>query len=243
MSLSRAGSGFLHPMEPGDPLRAVGTLLPILYVWCLPFLGKLGFAHLCTDFPRCDSTGASVSDFISNDHATGAMAALFFYPNLFLWKNALHVRDTYVYRTLGTYQASFGLFLACPVTEVPNLHGMAVCLFCITGLAHNNKMLKHCEGQTKLLCQRLLKIAMMAFVVIFLLVWVARFDENLLPDNCPYCFWISECVGLSSMIIFPLFWYRDHYFDADEGGDSWAPSLENRAQAAHSRELVQRPGS
>jgi hypothetical protein len=195
--------------------RVIGCFLPAIYVWSLPLLANLGFAHTCDDYPRCDTLGASVSNFISNIHATGAMAALFFYPSLELWLNAQQARHhLYVYETLGAFQAAFGLFLVCPVTEVERLHCLAVGLFCSAGLARYRIMLRLCSTPRFRRCQALLAGGGLAFLLVFMMVIVTFIDRTFIENNVPYLFYTCESIGLSSMAIFPVFWARDSINEA-----------------------------
>jgi len=209
--------------------RVIGCFLPAIYVWSLPLLASWGFAHTCEGYPRCDTLGASVSNFIANTHATGAMAALFFYPALELWLNAQQARhQLYVYETLAAFQAGFGLFLMSPVTEVERLHCIAVGLFCSAGLAHYRIMLRLCGTPRFRRCQALLAGGGLAFLLVFIMVLVTFIDRTFIEDNVPYLFYICECVGLTSMAIFPVFWTRDlineaHFQSALEPSSCDAP--------------------
>lgn len=200
---------------PGSPSRRIGklrwfgTLLPVLYIWALPILADAGFAHKCRRWPRCKNTGASVSDFIANTHATGAMAAVFFFPAMHLWLNvqAIRDRDTCAMPTLIIFQICFGFFLVCPVSEVPRLHGMAVLAFCTAGVVHNVIALRYCSRHRQCQCQALLCVALLAFAAVFLLVIISRLDPTFIPEKCPMIFYFCEAVGLSSMAVFPMLWY------------------------------------
>jgi hypothetical protein len=56
--------------------KIVYSLTGIAYVWSLPFLAKVGFA---------EKNATSISGFIANAPATGAMAALSFAPITLMW--------------------------------------------------------------------------------------------------------------------------------------------------------------
>lgn len=194
------------------PLRIIGTALPIAYVWSLPFLARLGFAHMCHGWPQCGPTGASLSDFIANAHATGAMAASFFYPALHMWLNAHQVRyHCYVFPTLAAFQACFGLFLVCPINEAPRLHLVSVYLFCISALIHFGVMLKHCSSDRLWHCQVFLGGAILSVAAILVIQLIPMFKPHVLLDRCPLAFFIAECMGLSSMALFPAVWYREYH--------------------------------
>merc|ERR1719284_2090189 len=66
------------------------ALLKPIYLYSLPWLsaeGVLeGFAHRCAGYPHCeDAIGMSVASFLSTTQATGAMAAVSFWPLAHLW--------------------------------------------------------------------------------------------------------------------------------------------------------------
>ena len=52
-------------------IRPIASTTIIVYIWCLPYLSSIGFA---------EHDGNSISEFIANAHATGALAALSFRP-------------------------------------------------------------------------------------------------------------------------------------------------------------------
>merc|ERR1740123_2151617 len=72
-----------------------GTMLPVLFVWNLPSLAKMGIANEFGD--QCDATGVnmdarqpmghSVSNYIATARATGMMAGFMFWPCLQMWLN------------------------------------------------------------------------------------------------------------------------------------------------------------
>jgi len=65
-SQSSASTGLPPDPSTARLLRLVGTFLPVAYIWSLPLLASLGFAHYCENWPKCMRSGASVSDFIAN---------------------------------------------------------------------------------------------------------------------------------------------------------------------------------
>jgi len=190
-------------------LRWFGLLVPVVYIWSLPLLRLVGFAHECEDFPSCRSTGTSVSDYISNTQATGAMAACFFFPTMHLWTNIQHVRHhRCVLPTLFIFQVCFGIFLASPVTEVPDIHSVAVSTFCVSALTHYGMVLRYAAYESHRWCKVLLCVAILAFIMVFILTCISSIDKTLLPRHCPYIFYCSEATGLSSMAVFPTLWIR-----------------------------------
>merc|ERR1712032_1445359 len=160
--------------------------------------------------PRCRRTGASISDFIANTQATGAMAASSFYPCLHMWLNAQQVRrKRLIYPTLIGFQTFFGLFLICPITQVGRLHALSVLCFCPSALAHYAVMMAHCARTRFRLCQALLCAGWVTFLIMFVLGVIANVSETFLIEHCPLLFYIVEASGLSSMMTFPSLWYRE----------------------------------
>jgi len=191
-------------------LGCFGIVAPVVYVWSLPLLGHLGFAHHCKHFPKCKNVGASVSNFISTPMATGAMAACFFFPTMHLWLNVQHVGHIRcILPTLFVFQVCFGVFLSCPVDEVHTLHGIATCFFCVAALTHYSMVLRYTAYDRYRWCKLLLCLAILSFAMVFVLVCISFYDKNLLPERCPYLFYVFEALGLSTMAVFPIVWTRD----------------------------------
>ena len=76
-------------------------------------------------------------------------------------------------------------------------------------LCHYALVLKLCASAHQLHCQILLWTAMIAFSAVFICIIIVKFDENVLKDNCIWLFYIMECIGLSTMALFPLLWFRE----------------------------------
>jgi len=191
-------------------LGCFGILAPVVYVWSLPLLGHLGFAYQCRNFPRCQNVGASVSSYISTPMATGAMAACFFFPTMHLWLNVQHVAHIRcILPTLFVFQVCFGMFLSCPVEKVHTLHGIATCTFCLSALIHYCMVLRYTAYDRYRWCQAMLCLAIGSFAMVFVLVCISFYDATVLPQRCPYLFYVCESSGLSTMAVFPIVWTRD----------------------------------
>merc|ERR1712187_389974 len=93
----------------------------------------------------------------------------------------------------------------------------AVITFCAAGLTHYAVVLRHCADDRRLACKFLLSLASLSFVGVTVLVIISRCNRRVLLDYCPLLFWFFESVGLSSMAVFPMLWYREYFFDASEG--------------------------
>ena len=127
--------------------RLILSLIGIFYVWCLPFLAKIGFA---------EKDSNSISEFISNPPATGAMACISFIPLSLMWDyqdkvidiNYENILDKNILSiTLKLFQLFYGLFLICTYNYVPIwLHTTSVILFCFSFILHSIIILSKIES-------------------------------------------------------------------------------------------------
>ena len=118
-------------------IRPLASTTIIIYVWSLPYLSTIGFAQ---------PTGSSISEFIANAHATGALAALSFRPLNLMWEYQHFVikqtssqfgKDLLGW-TMASYQFFYGGFLVCTVNFVPLwMHKTTVTLFVISFVIHS----------------------------------------------------------------------------------------------------------
>lgn len=208
----------------GSPLRFPLLLLaaaPATYVWVLPLLAKLGFARECDGLPRCtDSTiGASVSNFIATPQATGAMAAVFFWPLAHMWSHKGEIDGAQNFAVFLTFYIFFGMFLACPVTVYPSVHSVVVGIFCLCGLLYFRRLLNHCRETSLFYCRVLLRISILAFAGVILLNianLVGRFlgRPHISRDLVPWAFYVCEAGGLSCMSLFPWCWQARHHMSS-----------------------------
>mmetsp|Transcript_72516 Transcript_72516/g.224152 ORF Transcript_72516/g.224152 Transcript_72516/m.224152 type:complete len:134 (+) Transcript_72516:387-788(+) len=130
----------------------------------------------------------------------------------------------------------------CPVSEVPRAHGFAVLAFCTSALAHYAMALRFCSQHRYRHCQALLCMAISSFAAIFALVLISRFDETLIPNHVPYLFYIFEAFGLSSMAVFPMFWYMEQHDDPGQRslrGPPGSHELSNSLQGSGERPSLQ----
>ena len=174
------------------PLRVILSTCGIFYVWSLPLLSYYGFAEP-------DST--SISKFISNPPATGAMAAVSFMPLTLMWEYqdaVLNGRGTkfirgLLYSSLTTFQIFYGGFLICTESYVPLwLHQTMVTSFGVSFIVHG--MIIICGMSTSVYANIILNIGILAFA-------------SLLYARGMW-FWACECIGLTSMFLFtPILWY------------------------------------
>ena len=166
--------------------RIITSLFVIPYVWLLPILSKCGFA---------ESYGYSISEFIANSHATGALAALSFSPLILMWEYQSYLLQDKKYDkqkctldiSLTSYQFFYGSFLVCTVNYVPIwLHFLTVFLFSSAFVIHSLLIMYH------------IKLSLYAKVDLTI-GCIAAFSLIFVRD---FWFWFCECVGFSSMILF-----------------------------------------
>jgi hypothetical protein len=167
-------------------IRPIASTTIIVYIWCLPYLSSIGFAR---------QDGNSISGFIANAHATGALAALSFRPLNLMWEYQHHViknigcqvgKDILGW-TMASYQFFYGGFLVCTVNYVPLwMHRTTVTLFVISFMLHSIMTIIYTKprflGQMELI------------VGVIACMW--------LPFAKGLQFWAFECIGYSMMMLF-----------------------------------------
>tara|TARA_Y100000389_G_scaffold191790_1_gene218493 strand:+ start:5150 stop:5737 length:588 start_codon:yes stop_codon:yes gene_type:complete len=175
------------------PLRIFFALSGIIYVWSLPLLSQYGFTQ---------KGSTSISGFIANPPATGAMAAISFMPLTLMWEFQdgvlekdvkSNVRKKILTFTLSTFQFFYGCFLVCTETYVPLiLHQSSVTLFGISFIFHSFMIIN--SVKINICAKTLLTIGIIAFGCLL-------FAEGM-------WFWAFECIGFSSMLLYtPILWY------------------------------------
>lgn len=172
--------------------RLISSLLGIIYVWSLPWLSNFGFT---------ESGSTSISQFIANAPATGAMAAISFIPMTLMWEyqdfilnreNYYQIQDLWV-GSLVSFQLFYGLFLTCTDGIAPSwLHTSTVILFGTSFIGNSMIILFYVESKT------ISKVVLSIGILSFLGLLIAQ----------DMWFWACECVGFSSMLLFtPLEWF------------------------------------
>ena len=163
------------------------SLLGIVYVWSLPLLAEIGFA---------EKDSNSISGFIANAPATGAMAALSFAPITLMWvfqnhkMNQIdldHNKRSHLSITLSMYQIFYSMFLTCTETYTPEiLHMTSVVLFGISFIIHGWLTVIYLPVNKLAIFS--LSIGNMSFISLLFLkgMW----------------FWAGECISYSSMMLF-----------------------------------------
>ena len=119
-------------------IRVFLSFAGILYIWCLPLLADIGFA---------EKNSNSISEFIANPPATGAMAAISFMPLVLMWeyqdiiinhyKKNDNIKKILDY-SINFFQFFYGMFLTCTYSFVPSwLHTTTVVLFGLSFIIHS----------------------------------------------------------------------------------------------------------
>ena len=170
--------------------------LGVLYVWALPLLARVGFAQ---------RGATTVSAFIANPPATGAMAALSFTSLTLMWEyqdlivKVRAANATWVYhslaRSLAAFQTMYGAFLVCTQGYAPAwLHAATVVAFCASFLAHAGTIA--IVVQPSRLARGLLATGMFSCAMLIGFMLARAFT---------LWFWFFECVGLSTIFLFTPF--------------------------------------
>ena len=181
----------LHFKKP-SLYRLAASLIGVVYVWSLPLLADIGFA---------ESGSTSISKFIANPPATGAMSSVSFIPMTLMWEYQDYIlsRDIYFNNkklwitTLCLFQFFYGLFLTCTDGIAPDwLHTSTVVLFGTSFICHSIIILLYIES--RIISKVILGIGILSFLCLL-------FAEEM-------WFWTFECIGFSSMLIFtPMEWF------------------------------------
>ena len=195
-------------------LVVLSAVIPIAYVFSLPLLAKKKFAEpLCEGEakekrknPGCSVTGASVSGYISNAHATGGMAATFFPAQMLMWVNAMFKQYSLGSMvSLAVFQVGFSGFLMCNVTWKRTMHYIAVFVFCIAGAVHFSTLLPARQARevvyTRWPLILLLGVGISALTGVMTLCMFSFVQPNSL-DEWPMLFWQTECIGLSAFVLY-----------------------------------------
>ena len=163
-------------------MRWFCVVICFLYNFCLPLLAKINFAEPGSE---------SVSAFISNAHATGAMAALSYVPFSIIQEyqnyyiNKISNKRVLVY-SQWSFFFFYGMFLTCTVNYLPVLHTFAVSTFGISFIVHSILVLKY------VLYSKISRI--------FLTCGIFSFVSLLFVKGMN--FWLFECIGFACMVLF-----------------------------------------
>ena len=170
--------------------RLFFSLFGILYVWFLPLLADIGFA---------EKGSTSISAFIANPPATGAMAFISFLPLVLMWEYQDYIisRDKVHYKickySLSLFQFFYGVFLTCTYGYAPDwLHSTSVGLFGCFMIIHYSLILMFIEFW------RITQIVLATGIISF---FGLIFVEGM-------WFWAFECISFSAMLSFTaLEWF------------------------------------
>lgn len=188
-------------------LTFIGAMLPVVYIWSLPALAYMGFAHKCEGLPRCkhDQSGgggqASVSNFIANPQATGMMAATCVWPIYQMW-SIKHHAGRWGFVLIIIFWTFFGAFLAAPCTKFPMTHNVVVGIFCLCGLIFQSLLHGHCRKDRLVICTICLSIGVASLMGVIVTGIIAMMGE-FMSKNLPWMFYSLESTGLTAIAIFP----------------------------------------
>ena len=199
------------------------VLLPIAYIWSLPFLSgwqigrkigetnnKLTTINFAEDGcyngieAEC-GLGHSISAYISNPQATGAMAFTFSLPIIVMWK---FKPDGISSVPLLLFTLFFGLFLICSVTLNIYSHLFTVLVFCFASIIHFSLFYSKLSNK-KILFKTLIILATLSLLSLSALGVYFTIKSGDPPNNKlahTHWVWLVECIGLTCFILFtPLY--------------------------------------
>lgn len=168
----------------------VATALAVLYPWCLPALAAVGFA---------ESGATTVSGFIANPQATGAMAAVSFLPLELIVSHQHCVlrcdpqHGWMLNLTQQLFLVSYALFLVCTVTYNKTAHAVVVLALTVSFIAHAWHVWL-CVHRTS--------------TMLAVTLWTGAFSFTVLGvlflgfDDVGLVFWGFECLGFSAMVLY-----------------------------------------
>ena len=172
-----------------DKIKIYLSFVGIIYVWILPYLSKIGFA---------EKNATTISGFIANPQATGAMASVSFLPILLINEyQDLYIKENkdMLNKTLLFFEISYGIFLSFPVTYVSvEIHALSVICFGLSYLIHSYFILYHIEFNK--ITKIILGIGSSCFVLLLAL------------NSNHIIYWFVECICFTCMLLFtPIDYY------------------------------------
>lgn len=182
--------------------KAAMSTCAVIYVWSLPLLSKIGFA---------ENNSTSISAFIANPPATGAMAAVSFIPLTLVWEYQDSILEHIpivpactigwicqtLYYSTAIYQISYGTFLICTYGYVKNwIHTTTVVTFCSSFVIHILITLTY--SMPSKITKTVLVLGTSSSII--LIIMTILHIHNIF-------FWFFECIGISCMFMFtPIEW-------------------------------------
>ncbi len=179
-------------------------VLPVAYTWSLPLLASVGFAvpFSPAKFPR-----RSISAYMSNARATGAMAAVMMPSFIMMWVNVLNFYYTKaIVASLALFQVGFSVMLVFTVTWNLRVHKFGVLLMSIGAFLYCFSMIKSARqhiAQTALLIVAIVCFGFMVLVAALNLKQMAGLERY---------FYVAEVTGLAAIVAnVPLVVWRPDY--------------------------------
>jgi len=227
--------------------ECLGTALPIVYMFLLPWLSVWRCTPIEKQCPTCpepipnkvcwagqtDNTGApTLSDYINTPQATGAMAATFLFPMMYIRLDEEYAEShltvaqpcwtRFSYLSMVVFFLSFGGLLTFPCASESksqyqlDIHLAFVAVLGASAIVHfatmlhlNVKREKQC-GRVICSCILIWGIISMAGVVVFAgFIFLSPCCPVQLPSilsGWPQCMFHAEVSGLSMMALYPTCW-------------------------------------
>ena len=179
---------------PPDAVRifaVVSFLIPVAYIWSLPHLATKN--EFVVPYDENKYVFPSISAYITNAHATGAMAATFIPSMIMMWINALYNNFQLItIVALIVFQVGFSAFLMLNVDWKRNLHGGAVFVMSCGAAVHCYSMFK--SAYENPLLAVVLAIGTIAFTIVVIL---AIFEPAFARKK--HYFYLAEAIGLTAL--------------------------------------------
>lgn len=188
-------------MESKVIYNMFNTLFPILYVWCTPLLANIGFCN-----KNKSLLGNTLSNYIATPQATGMMAVSYYsVSNIMMSKRFYRAfavpsgAEKGFYISGIFYEIFFGMFLCSPVTYYPTIHYVSVGGFVCCAYIHliYLEYSPFFKNTWPLSLATLKSIGTLSLIGISVTSMIVRVVP--IPN---YLFFVFECIGLSSFILF-----------------------------------------
>lgn len=195
-----------------------------MYVWCLPSLTGVGFAHECLtheiySYPHCYYdfhllghvvSGVSISQYIASPQATAVMAVTFAWPSMYLFLPPMEVKNKAAYITSIVFLVFWACFLAIPITVNAVVHVAFMQILFLAAKMHMWIMLHDAKtasfpiwGVRGLSALVMLSAISGTFLLFCSLLCIG---SHWFGMKYPYAIYVLECVGLSLIALWPAIW-------------------------------------
>ena len=185
-------------------LALVSFVLPIMYTWSLPALASVGFA---VPFDPAKFPRPSISAYMSNARATGAMAVVMVPTFVMMWINLFNTYyTTIILVSLVLFQLGFSIMVICTVSWNLTMHKSGVFMMCVGAFLYCFSMLE--KPQQHIIQTLLLAVGILCFGIMLV---VAALNLHKLAGFERY-FYFAEVIGLTAIVAYvPIIVWRNDY--------------------------------